>query len=64
MRLNMNMFNYMAQFKKFAKDPIGALSSRFKLPDNIKTTDDAWNYLANSDQIPQDVRNQMGNFMS
>ena len=37
---------------------MGALTKGFNLPDNITNTDDALNYLMNSDKIPQDKKQQ------
>ena len=54
----MNIFALMSQFNQFKKNPMGALQKTFNLPNNIATTDDALNYLMNSDKIPQDKKQQ------
>ena len=54
----MNIFNFMSQFNQFKKNPMGALTKGFNLPNNITTTDDALNYLMNSDKIPQNKKQQ------
>ena len=54
----MNIFALMSQFNQFKKNPMGALTKGFNLPDNITNTDDALNYLMNSDKIPQNKKQQ------
>lgn len=54
----MNIMALLSQFNQFKKNPMGALTKGFNLPDNITNTDDALNYLMNSDKIPQDKKQQ------
>ena len=54
----MNIFALMSQFNQFKKNPMGALSKTFNLPETITNTDDALNYLMNSDKIPQGKKQQ------
>ena len=54
----MNIMTLLSQFNQFKKNPMGALTKGFNLPDNITNTDDALNYLMNSDKIPQNKKQQ------
>ena len=54
----MNIMALLSQFNQFKKNPMGALTKGFNLPDNITNTDDALNYLMNFDKIPQNKKQQ------
>jgi len=65
----MKMFGMMKEFQKFKKDPMGAMASKWNIPQNIdiNNTNAVAQHLLNSKQISQDAYNnfmQMQNMIS
>lgn len=51
----LKMFGMMKDFARFKKDPMGALSSRFNIPQgmDINNTEAIAQHLVNTKQVPQ-----------
>lgn len=61
-----NMFGMMKEFRKFKKDPMGALASKFNLPKDIDINDTnaVFQHLLNSNQIPQNSLSDLMDMIS